>query len=449
MQTSWSMQLERELLNSTPDASKVPVRLISADGETFVVEKHSAIVSNLISYKLFHQPGAVEYPLRNVSGRILSLVLEFCTTHTATLSFGGAVGAGGGGRNPAFLEIEKPMTQGTDLARYVERWDLSFIQKLEKDPKLLRLVFYAANYLDIKPLFELICASVACKFVSTAFKAPDSEYSGQFDDDFNMRRTSSFHVRHRNGAPDGKKHAFVASSSSSGSSSSRSSNNASTSSIGAGAAGAGGEEKAPGAARARAAAQGIAARVDHAEAYSFSTTEREWWSNENAWLVEQEPGDMEDDVHLEQLDSRLKMSYVCSNLFREFDDDGNCTLDPAELKDMLNEACKRAGKAYEDGDFTTEQAEDVIGVFDSDGDQLVSLGEFLGWMENLSEAARVHYEDSQMVIEKKLGTFFTALEKIADEIPDREATDISSSWHMFSDSDSDRADESADREVTD
>ena len=28
-----------------------------------------------------------------------------------------------------------------------------------------------------------------------------------------------------------------------------------------------------------------------------------------------------------------------------------------------------------------------------------------------------------MVIEKKLGTFFTSLEKIADEIPDREATE--------------------------
>ena len=60
--------------------------------ETFVVEKQSAIVSNLISYKLFHEPDAVEYPLPNVSGRILSLVLEFCTTHTATLSFGGAGG---------------------------------------------------------------------------------------------------------------------------------------------------------------------------------------------------------------------------------------------------------------------------------------------------------------------------------------------------------------------
>ena len=74
MHTSWSVQLERELLNSPPEASKVPVRLISADGETFVVEKQSAIVSNLISYKLFHQPDAEEYPLPNVSGRILSLV---------------------------------------------------------------------------------------------------------------------------------------------------------------------------------------------------------------------------------------------------------------------------------------------------------------------------------------------------------------------------------------
>ena len=115
------------------------------------------------------------------------------------------------------------------------------------------------------------------------------------------------------------------------------------------------------------------------------------------------------------------MSYVCGNLFREFDNDGSNTLDPGELRDMLNEACKRAGKAYEGGNFTLEQAKDVIDVFDADGDNLVNLSEFVGWVENLSEVERVHYEDSEMIIEKKLGTFFTALEKIADDIPERQA----------------------------
>ena len=262
---------------------------------------------------------------------------------------------------------------------------------------------------------------MACKYVSTAHAAPESEISGKFDNDFNVRRTSSLDVRKRNawgaGLPDAKKQAFLSSSHRSSRQSSSGSSE-SSSSIGCGNGGSSGEEKA-----AEAADRAVIAKLDHAEANSFSTAERNWWSTENAWLVEEDPDDLEDEAHMEHLDSKLKMSYVCGNLFREFDGDGNCTLDPSELKDMLNEACRRAGKAYEDGEFTTEQAEDVIDVFDSDGDRLVSLSEFLGWMENLSNEARVHYEDSTMVIEKKLGTFFTSLEKIADEIPDREATE--------------------------
>eukprot|EP00946_MAST-07B_sp_MAST-7B-sp1_P001040 g1040.t1 len=382
METSWSMKLERELLQSPPEASKAPVRLISADGETFVVEKQSAIVSNLIAYKLFHQPSAEEYPLPNVSGRILARVLEFCTTHTVTRSRGRGSDRTSG-RNPVFLEIEKPMTHGTDLARYVDQWDLRFVRKLEEDRKVLQLVFYAANYLDVKPLFELICASVACSFVATTTDPPSSDRSMKFDESFNINRSSS-QIQKVSSLVLGKDRTTTFSS-------------------------------------APDAAPAPSSGLNPFETCSFSVMEEHWWSNENGWLAEEDLDDDEDDAHIEQLESRLKMSYVCGNLFREFDNDGSNTLDPEELMNMLNEACKRAEKAYEGGNFTLEQAKDVVDVFDSDGDHLVNLSEFVGWVENLSEVERVHYEDSDMIIEKKLGTFFTALEKIADDIPEREA----------------------------
>ena len=376
------MKLERELLQLPPEASKAPVRLISADGETFVVEKQSAIVSNLIAYKLFHQPDAEEYPLPNVSGRILARVLEFCTTHTVTRSQGSGSDRPSG-RNPVFLEIEKPMTHGTDLARYVDQWDLRFIRKLEEDRKLLQLVFYAANYLDVKPLFELICASVACSFVATTEDSGTSPRSMQFDRSFNINR-STFQIPNVSSLKQDRD---------------RSTNFSSVS----------GAESAS------------SSGLNPYETCSFSVMEEQWWSNENEWLAEEDLDDDEDDARIEELESRVKMSYVCGNLFREFDNDGSNTLDPGELRDMLNEACKRAGKAYEGGNFTLEQAKDVIDVFDADGDNLVNLSEFVGWVENLSEVERVHYEDSEMIIEKKLGTFFTALEKIADDIPERQA----------------------------
>ena len=375
MLNSWSMQLERELLQSPPEASTVPVRLISADGETFVVEKQSAAVSNLISYLLCHQPEAKEYFLPNVSGRVLSLVLEFCTTHTAKRSWGGAAGTAA---NPAFIEIEKPMTRGTDLSRYVDRWDLQFIRNLEKDANLMRLVFYAANYLDIKPLFELICASVACAFVTKAHEPHDvakifeeQGLGGNSENSVDQDSPSETQQEERKIVNDSAKN-----------------------------------EKSK-------------LELDCFHANLFSTTEREWWSHENMWLVEEEPGELEDVMHIDQLDSRMKMSYICGNLFREFDKDMSSTLNAAEFKEMLNEACRRANTEYEGGDFTLEEAEDVINVFDTDGDMLVDLSEFLSWIENLPETARMQYEDSKFGIERKLATLLTALEKIADETPDR------------------------------
>ena len=374
---SWSVQLDKELLSQPAEASKQLIRLISADGETFVVEKRSVIMSNLIAFKILSQPNAEAYPLMNVSGRILSLVLEFCTTHTATRDMHGG-GQDKGAQNPAFLEIEKPMTKGTDLSMYVSRWDFTYIRKAERDPKLLRLLFYAANYLDVKPLFELIAASVACKYVASALQQPNKQADLKFNESFNLRTSTCLSPTDLQVGEE-----FMNLDSSE-------------------------RDKEP-------------QEEEFGDGFSFAETE--WYRAENSWLVEVDQPVVDDDLHVDLLDSRLKMSYVCGTLFREFDRDGSSTLDASELQSMLNVACSRAAKVYDSGAFSLSDAEDVIDVFDTDGDKLVSLHEFLSWVENLSPDAIDHYVVSEFEIEKKLGTFFAALERLADNLHDERPDD--------------------------
>ncbi len=83
-----------------------------------------------------------EIPLPNVKSAVLKKVIEFCR-HALD--------------SPP-TEIEKPLKSANMQEVVADKWYAAYI---EVEQELLFELILAANYLDIKPLLELGCASVA------------------------------------------------------------------------------------------------------------------------------------------------------------------------------------------------------------------------------------------------------------------------------------------------
>ena len=85
---------------------------------------------------------AQEIPLPNVKAQVLSKVIEFCTHHH---------------KEEPMNEIEKPL-KSADMKEVVQKWYADFVNV---EQVLLFELILAANYMDIKPLLDLTCATVA------------------------------------------------------------------------------------------------------------------------------------------------------------------------------------------------------------------------------------------------------------------------------------------------
>uniref|UniRef100_A0A7S1V748 SKP1-like protein n=1 Tax=Sexangularia sp. CB-2014 TaxID=1486929 RepID=A0A7S1V748_9EUKA len=114
------------------------VILTSMDDQEFEVEKSVAEMSVTIKNALedIGDVGA-PIPLPNVSSKILAKVIEFCTHHAAK---DGA---------------DKKDSKNSDE---IDEWDAEFCNV---DQSTLFELILAANYLDIKPLLDLTCKTVA------------------------------------------------------------------------------------------------------------------------------------------------------------------------------------------------------------------------------------------------------------------------------------------------
>jgi S-phase kinase-associated protein 1 len=124
------------------------VILVSQEGEKFEVPKKVALHSNLCKTMISgdddddDDDSVQEIPLTNVKGKVLCKVIEFCRYHT---------------ENGPMTEIEKPL-KSPNMEEIVGDWDAKFI-KVDQD--LLFELILAANYMDIKDLLDLTCATVA------------------------------------------------------------------------------------------------------------------------------------------------------------------------------------------------------------------------------------------------------------------------------------------------
>jgi S-phase kinase-associated protein 1 len=122
------------------------VKLQAADNtDGFIeVEEKVARMSQTISNMLEDLGNSdLPVPLHNVSTKILTKVVEYCKYHT---------------ENPETQSADSQTTQTDKTALDISPWDKNFC---EIDQETLFELILAANFLDIKPLLDLTCKTVA------------------------------------------------------------------------------------------------------------------------------------------------------------------------------------------------------------------------------------------------------------------------------------------------
>ncbi|KAG8954698.1 hypothetical protein FRC04_011131 [Tulasnella sp. 424] len=121
------------------------VTLESSDGEKFKVDKEVAERSVLIK-NMIEDVGESDnpIPLPNVNASVLRKVLEYCEHHR-------------GDPLPA-ADADPSNDDNRKRATEISDWDQKFIQV---DQEMLFEIILAANYMDIKPLLDVGCKTVA------------------------------------------------------------------------------------------------------------------------------------------------------------------------------------------------------------------------------------------------------------------------------------------------
>ncbi|CDO73545.1 hypothetical protein BN946_scf185014.g15 [Trametes cinnabarina] len=121
------------------------VLLVTSDNEQFVVDKEVAERSVLIK-NMLEDVGESDQPipLPNVSSSVLKKVLEYCEHHR--------------GEPLPTADAEQSQDETRKRTTDISEWDQKFITV---DQEMLFEIILAANYLDIKPLLDVGCKTVA------------------------------------------------------------------------------------------------------------------------------------------------------------------------------------------------------------------------------------------------------------------------------------------------
>jgi len=126
---------------SAPEV-KVMISLTSNDGGVLTVEREVGFRSILIKNMLEDvgdEGGSI--PIPNVNEAVLRKVLEWCEHHRG---------------DPPSTDADD--TDSRKKTTDIDEWDVKFMQV---DQEMLFEIILAANYLDIKPLLDVGCKTVA------------------------------------------------------------------------------------------------------------------------------------------------------------------------------------------------------------------------------------------------------------------------------------------------
>jgi len=118
------------------------IEITSSDNQEFTIPLEAAKMSDTLRNLIEDAGTENAIPLPNVTGKILAKVVEYAKYHLEHPT-------------PASEDKKDPKEKRTDD---IAPWDMDFC-KVEQD-ELFELIL-AANYLDIKPLLDLTCKTVA------------------------------------------------------------------------------------------------------------------------------------------------------------------------------------------------------------------------------------------------------------------------------------------------
>lgn len=158
------------------------ITLISKEGEAFQVSRAVAKLSAYITN--FHDEETLdnleedlpEMPVPEVSSPVLQQVIEFCNHHL---------------QDP-LPKLKRPVCSPNIAEQGASDWYVQFVAPMG-EPDLYHLIM-AANFMDIKPLFDLLCATIACSIfhkspqeVRQMFNIPDDISFDELDTQRKLR----------------------------------------------------------------------------------------------------------------------------------------------------------------------------------------------------------------------------------------------------------------------
>ncbi|XP_047975604.1 SKP1-like protein 1 [Salvia hispanica] len=123
--------------------SKITLR--SSDNEVFDVDEKVALESQTIKYLIEDNCTDNGIPIPNVTGKILSKVIEYCKRHVEAAA-------------AADIKDEDKLASAAAATEELKAFDTDFVKV---DQATLFDLILAANYLNIKNLLDLTCQTVA------------------------------------------------------------------------------------------------------------------------------------------------------------------------------------------------------------------------------------------------------------------------------------------------
>ncbi|KAL0360514.1 UNVERIFIED_CONTAM: SKP1-like protein 1A [Sesamum radiatum] len=131
-------------MSSAAENSSRKITLRSSDGEVFEVDEAVAVESQTIKHMIEDDCADNVIPLPNVTGKILSKVIEYCKRHVDAAA----------AASKADDKLASTAATDDDLKAF----DADFVKV---DQATLFDLILAANYLNIKTLLDLTCQTVA------------------------------------------------------------------------------------------------------------------------------------------------------------------------------------------------------------------------------------------------------------------------------------------------
>lgn len=114
------------------------IKIISSEGNEYNISKKAAMRSNLIKGMIEDFPDDSLFPMKNIKGDILQKIKEYLMHY----------------KDVEPKKIEIPL-KSNNFNECVDSWDFNFIGN---DIDFIIDLLEAANYMDIKPLHELVSA---------------------------------------------------------------------------------------------------------------------------------------------------------------------------------------------------------------------------------------------------------------------------------------------------